>query len=114
MIDLRKIIPSDFDGSDIGKRENLKIEGSKEYKSANDINAKVNGIIKIMYSHYCRSYEASRKNINHPKKFEDYAGHWLWAEMGQIIDDINIKNILTDTYPYPQKSRIAKGESYYR
>jgi hypothetical protein len=114
MIDLTKIIPTTFDGSDYTQRENLKLEGSKEYKNSSNANQKINGIIKIMYSHYCRSLEsANGQKRKHPQNFEEYARHWLWSDDDKIIDDINVKNILIEEYGCPNEPKINKGESYY-
>jgi len=114
MIDLTKIIQTTFDGSDMEQRESIKIEGSKQYKNSSDVNQKINGIIKIMYSHYCRSLEAANsQKRKHPQNFKEYAGHWLWSDDDRIIDDINVKNILIKEYGYPSEPKINKGESYY-
>ncbi len=43
---------------------------------------KINAIQKIMYSHFIRSaLSALGQNRKHPIRFEEYASHWLYADI---------------------------------
>ena len=106
-----------FNGDDYTAREELKIEGTKQYTYALTMEDKFIGKSKIIYSHYCRSRQAAYlQNREHVETYEEYVGQWLYANAERLFEE-DIKCVFSEKYapyyPNAKNIRMQKGTSYF-
>jgi hypothetical protein len=97
-----------------GEREDLKHKGWNEFRDqAASIEARANGIEKVIYSHWHRAigYDDPRKMTP-----DVYAGHWLHAQRNREWfegeDGKAIFALLCRRYPIPREPLLREGYSY--
>ena len=120
---LTNILPDGFNGYDTNQRKMLKVEGSKQCKEGKNLEDKVQGAIKMLYSYFCRSEHSARlAKRKHTDYFATYVGHWLYVNVDYFVEqgtfNNEIKQELIDYYydvipTNDKKAKIKYGSSYY-
>ena len=99
-------------GPDSARRQEMKDSGRSLKKSENEEEILL-GFGLEAKAHYNRSLEAEiNQKRTHPKKFEEYFGHWIHSDPSYFPVETYKK--LGEWFPSPKSLKIRKGGSYWR